>query len=62
MNKRRNPQDKARIVMEFINTSISAAELYRKHNNLRPLFKIGKTSSCKKVNGPSKQETRPKIT
>ena len=32
MNKRRNPQDKARIVMEFINTSISAAELCRKHN------------------------------
>ena len=32
MNKKRNPQDKARIVMEFINTSISAAELCRKHN------------------------------
>ncbi len=32
MNKKRNPQDKAIIVMEFINTSISAAELCRKHN------------------------------
>ena len=32
MNKKRNLQDKARIVMEFINTSISAAELCRKHN------------------------------
>ena len=32
MNKKRNPQDKAKIVMEFINTSISAAELCRKHN------------------------------
>ncbi len=32
MNKKHNPQDKAIIVMEFINTSISAAELCRKHN------------------------------
>ena len=32
MNKKRNLQDKSRIVMEFINTSISAAELCRKHN------------------------------
>ena len=32
MSKKRNPQDKAKIVMEFINTSISAAELCRKHN------------------------------
>ena len=32
MSKRRTPQDKARIVMEFINTSISVAELCRKHN------------------------------
>ena len=27
MNKKRNPQDKVRIVMEFINTSISTAKL-----------------------------------
>ena len=34
MNKKCNPppQDKARIVMEFINTSISATELCHKHN------------------------------
>ena len=32
MNKRHNPQDKVRIVIEFINTSIPAAELCRKHN------------------------------
>ena len=32
MNKRRNPQNKVIIVMEFINTSIPAAELCRKHN------------------------------
>ena len=34
MSKRRNPQDKARIVMEFFSTNITAAELYRKHNVL----------------------------
>ena len=32
MNKRCNSQGKARIVIEFINTSTSAAELCRKHN------------------------------
>ena len=32
MSKRRNPQDKARIVREFFSTSITAAELCRKHN------------------------------
>ena len=32
MSKRRNPQDKARIVMEFFSTNITAAELCRKHN------------------------------
>ena len=32
MNKKRNLQDKTKIVMEFINTSISAAELCCKHN------------------------------
>ena len=32
MSKKRSPQDKARIVMEFINTSISDAELCCKHN------------------------------
>ena len=32
MSKRRMPQEKARIVLEFLNTSTSAAELCRKHN------------------------------
>ena len=32
MSKRRNPQDKVRIVMEFFSTNITAAELCRKHN------------------------------
>ena len=32
MNKRRSPQDKVRIVMEFFSTNITAAELCRKHN------------------------------
>ena len=32
MSKRRNPQGKARIVMEFFSTNITAAELCRKHN------------------------------
>ena len=32
MSKRRNPQDKARIVMEFFSTNITTAELCRKHN------------------------------
>ena len=31
-SKRRTPQDKARIVMEFTGTSMPAAELSRKHN------------------------------
>ena len=32
MNKKRTPQEKARIMMEFFNTNIPAAELCRKHN------------------------------
>ena len=32
MSKRRSPQDKARIVMEFFTTNVPAAELCRKHN------------------------------
>ena len=32
MSKRRTPQEKARIVLEFLNTGTSAAELCRKHN------------------------------
>ena len=32
MSKRRNPQDKTRIVMEFFSANITAAELCRKHN------------------------------
>lgn len=32
MSKRRTPQEKARIVLEFLNTGASAAELCRKHN------------------------------
>ena len=32
MGKRRRPQEKASIVVEFFTTSISAAELCRKHN------------------------------
>ena len=32
MNKRRTPQEKARIVLEFLNTGTSAAELCRRHN------------------------------
>ncbi len=32
MNKRRSPQDKVKIVLEFFTTNIQAAELCRKHN------------------------------
>ena len=32
MSKRRSPQEKASIVVEFFTTNISAAELCRKHN------------------------------
>ena len=32
MSKRRTPQEKARIVLEFLNICASAAELCRKHN------------------------------
>ena len=32
MSKRRMPQEKARVVLEFLNTSTSAAALCRKHN------------------------------
>ena len=32
MSKRHSPQEKAGIVVEFFNTSISAAELCRRHN------------------------------
>ncbi|MDE0526323.1 MAG: transposase [Thaumarchaeota archaeon] len=32
MSKRRSPQDKADVVVEFFTTHISAAELCRKHN------------------------------
>ena len=32
MSKRRSPQEKAGIVVEFFNTNISAAELCRRHN------------------------------
>ena len=32
MSKRRSPQDKVRIVMEFFSTNVTAAELCRKHN------------------------------
>ena len=32
MSKRRTPQEKARIVLEFLNTGASATELCRKHN------------------------------
>ena len=32
MSKRRTPQEKARIVMESLNTGASVAELCRKHN------------------------------
>ena len=32
MSKRRMPQEKVRIVLEFLNTSTSVAELCRKHN------------------------------
>ena len=32
MSKRRMPQEKARIVLEFLNTSTSAVQLCRKHN------------------------------
>ena len=32
MSKRRNPQDKARVVMEFFSTNIAAAELCRNSN------------------------------
>lgn len=32
MSKRRSPQDKADVVVEFFTTRISAAELCRKHN------------------------------
>ena len=32
MSKRRNPQDKAKIVMEFFSTNITVAKLCRRHN------------------------------
>ena len=32
VSKRRSPQEKASIVVEFFTTNISAAELCRKHN------------------------------
>ena len=32
MSKRRTPQEKARIVLEFLNTGTTAAELCRKQN------------------------------
>ena len=32
MSKRRTPQEKAKIVLEFLNTSTSAAQLCRKHD------------------------------
>ena len=38
MNKKRNLQDKVIIVMEFINTGISAVELCRKHNISPTIF------------------------
>ena len=38
MNKRRNSQDKVINVMEFINTSISVAELCHKHNISSTIF------------------------
>ena len=38
MSKRCNPQDKARIVMEFFITNIAAAELCRKHSVSQATF------------------------
>ena len=38
MNKKHNPQDKAKIVMKFINASTSAAELCRKHDISQTTF------------------------
>ena len=38
MIKKRNLQDKVIIVMEFINTGISAVELCRKHNISPTIF------------------------
>ncbi len=32
MNKKRTPQEKSSIVIEFFNTNISTAEICRKHN------------------------------
>ena len=53
MNKKRNPQDKAKIVMEFINTSISAAELCRKHNISPTIFQDWKYKFLQGARRPS---------
>ena len=54
MNKKRNPQDKARIVMAFINTSIPATELCRKHNISSIAFQDWKDKFMQA--GPHKQK------
>ena len=46
MNKRRNLQEKTRIVMEFINTGTLLPNRIANTTYLRPHSKIGKTSSC----------------
>ena len=63
MNKKRNLQDKSRIVMEFINTSILLPNCVANTTYLRPPSKTGKTSSCRQANRPSQtKEARPKVT
>ena len=53
MSKRRNPQDKARIVMEFFSTNITAAELCRKHNVSPATFQDWRACSCMGASKPS---------
>ena len=52
MNKKRNPQDKARIVMEFINTSILLPNCVANTIYLQPPSKTGKAGFCKEARMP----------
>ena len=50
MSKRHTPQEKAKIVLEFLNTGTSAAELCRKHNILPARSRTGRTNSWRAGN------------
>ena len=58
MNKKRNLQDKARVVLEFINTGILLQGCVASTTYLRPPFKTGRVSFCREARrqeGPHKQ-------